>query len=103
MSASTIYRAANDLDLQQRVTALAHKEVQANDALANTQYGRGLLNGVQNIMPLMWPVAVDYEEPYESAVLSGRGAPGHDTDVITDANISAAIVAGWPSDPAVMA
>lgn len=99
MSATTINMAANDPDLVKRVTALANKEVRANDALADTAYGRNLVTGYAQISALMWPVAVDNEAAYEAALLNGRGAPGHDEDVITDAAITAAIVNGWPLDP----
>jgi hypothetical protein len=101
VSASSIYRAANDPDLIHRVTALANKEIQANDELAVTVYGKQLVAGMANISVLMWPVAASTEAAYESALLSGvRGAPGYDSDVITDASITAAIVAGWPPDEA---
>ena len=99
MSASSIFRAANDRDLIERVTSLAHKEVQASEELAATRFGQALIQGLSNVTPLMWGVAVDYEDEYETAINSGRGAPGHDQDVITDANISAAVVAHWPPDP----
>ena len=100
MSASSIYRAANDPDLIQRVTAIAHELAQNVDDLGMTVFGQQLLNGSNSVAPLMYPVAVDYEAAYETAVNSGRGAPGHDVDVITDANISAAITVGWPKTEA---
>ena len=98
MTASTISRAANDPELQARVLALAQKEMVYSDDLANTAYGRNLrLNPVlANVLPLMYPVAVDTEAAYETALASGRGAPGHDQDVIPDANLTSAIVAHWP-------
>jgi hypothetical protein len=96
MTAATIARAANDPDLQARVLALAEKEILYDEALANTTFGKQLKLGVLSVMPLMWPVAVDTEAAYETAVNSGRGAPGHDVDVIPDANITSAIVAHWP-------
>ena len=99
MTAATIARAAVDQQLRDRVTALAQKEVLSNDALADTQFGQRLLQGMADISPLMWGVAVDYEAAYESALAAGRGAPGHDVDIITDGNVSAAIVAHWPQDP----
>jgi hypothetical protein len=96
MTAASISRAANDTELQARVTALAHKEILFNETLADTEYGKALKTGAVNIMTLMWPVAVDTEAAYETALASGRGAPGHDLDVITDGNITSAIVAHWP-------
>ena len=69
---------------------------QFNDELANTTFGKQLKSGLIQVQPLMWPVAVDTELAYETAVNSGRGAPGYDQDVITDANIVSAINAHWP-------
>ena len=96
MTAASIHRAANDPQLQARVQAMASKEILFNDDLANTEYGKAVAQGFPNLMPLMYPVAVDTEAAYETAVNSGRGAPGHDVDVITDAALTSAIVAHWP-------
>ena len=96
MTFATIQRAANDSDLIARVTAAAQKEIVFNTDLAETEFGKALSRGYVNVSPLMWPVAVDTEAPYETAVNTGRGAPGHDSDIITDAAITSAIIAHWP-------
>lgn len=96
MTMATIYRAANDPELQARVFAAAHREMIYDDALANSAYGRQLRQGVNNVQPLMYPIAVDTEAAYESAVNSGRGAPGHDVDIITDAALTSAVTTHWP-------
>jgi hypothetical protein len=93
---ATIYRAANDPDLRARVESAAHQEAQNNPSLADTTFGKQLRLGVASVLPLMWGVAVDTEAAYETAVNSGRGAPGHDVDIITDGNITSAVVAAWP-------
>jgi hypothetical protein len=102
MSHATIARAATDLQLRDRVTAAAHREIVFNEALAATQYGQALIRGLSDVTALMWPVAVETEAAYEAAVVAGRGAPGHDTDVITDAALTSAVVASWPPDPPAM-
>lgn len=99
MSASSINRAANDAQLQARVIAMAQREIIFNADLAATTFGRQLAAGMIQAQPLMWPVAVDNEAAYESAELAGRGAPGHDVDIITDANITASLVTHWPYAP----
>lgn len=99
MSHASIQRAASDPQLRARVEAAVHREIAYNDELANTVYGRQLAAGLQNVNLFMWPVAVDTEAAYESAVLAGRGAPGHDTDIITDAALTSSVVAAWPPDP----
>lgn len=96
MSMASITRAANDPQLQARVLAAAYREMVFNEDLANTEFGRGLRMGMTVITGLMYPVAVDTEAAYETALMAGRGAPGNDSDVITDASISAAVVAHWP-------
>lgn len=99
MSASTIARAALDQQLLARVNAVAHREAQANPQFGDTEFGRNLLRGMTDASPLMWPVAVDTEAAYETALVSGRGAPGFDVDIITDEQITAAVQAHWPPDP----
>jgi hypothetical protein len=99
VSASSINRAANDGQLQQRIVASANKEVLFNEELAATWFGKQLRNGFASFNGLNWAVAVETESAYETALLDGRGAPGYDTDIITDAALTAAIVANWPPDP----
>lgn len=100
MSASSINRAANDPQLQARIQALANKEVLFDQALAETTFGRAIRSsGYPQWPALYWPVAVDTEASYETALLAGRGAPGFDVDVITDAAITSAIVTHWPPEP----
>ena len=99
MSFASMQRAAQDGDLMNRVTAAAQKEILYNEDLAATLFGQELRRGYGNVSPLMWPVAVDTEAPYEAALLAGRGAPGHDSDVITDAQITSAVIAHWPYAP----
>jgi hypothetical protein len=96
MTAVTINRAANDPDLRARVTAMAHKEMMFNETLADSQYGVRLRSGMTDVTALMYPIAVDTEAAYETAVNAGRGAPGHDMDVIPDAALTSAINAHWP-------
>jgi hypothetical protein len=99
MSLSSVQRAAADPELIARVEACANQEALNNPELSETLYARQLKAGLQNVKPLMWPVAVATEVAYETALQSGRGAPGHDVDIITDGDITAAVQANWPPDP----
>jgi hypothetical protein len=99
MTASSISRAANDPALQARVLAMAHRELIFDEEKAASQFGLLLAAGQTNAATLMYPVAVDTEAAYETAVNSGRGAPGHDVDIITDAALTAAVNAHWPWGP----
>jgi len=100
MSATSISRAAADRDLKARVDAVVHQEAMNNATVHDSEYAVMLRQGMTDGQPLMWPVAVATEAAYESAMASGRGAPGHDADVITDADITAAVQANWPPDSA---
>jgi hypothetical protein len=94
MSATSISQAANDPALRARVLAQAHKEMEFDDLKANSTFGK-TLNQI-GVEPLMYPVAVATEAQYETALMSGRGAPGHDTDIISDGDLTSAINANWP-------
>lgn len=96
MTMASISQAAADEQLRARVLAAAQKEIIYNEELANTSYGQLLARGNNDVSPLIYRVAVDTEAAYESALQAGRGSPGHDPDVITDGQITSAIVAGWP-------
>jgi hypothetical protein len=99
VSASSISRAANDPQLQGRVVAAANKEILFNDELANTWFGQRVQQGMALWQPLFWSVAVETEAAYASALSADRGAPGYDTDIITDAALVSAISANWPQEP----
>jgi len=99
VSASSISRAANDPQLQARVVAAANKEIIFNEELAGTWFGQKIQGGMALWSPLYWSVAVETEAAYETAVNSGRGAPGYDADIITDAALVSAITANWPQEP----
>jgi hypothetical protein len=98
MTAASINQAANDPQLQARVLATAQKELVYNEALKATQYGQRLLSGQTIIMELMWPLAADQEQQYATALAAGRGAPGHDVDIISDQAILSAVISFWPAD-----
>ena len=100
MTFSTTHRAYNDPELRARVDAATMQEAFAR--AGSNEFADRLVSGVTMVPPAFyWRVASDYTAAYEGAVNSGRGAPGHDVDVITDGNITAAIGAVWPQDPVV--
>jgi hypothetical protein len=101
MSFATIARAAVDQQLIDRVTASAYQAMMEDPDKIDTVFGQALVNppvgfGNNPVAPLMWPVAVDSEAAYEAALVAGRGAPGHDTDIITDEAIHASVTGNWP-------
>jgi len=102
MSSNTVATAANDPDLQRRVTASVYSEAIGNVDLKDTQFATIVKQGYANMTGMYWAVADAVDAEYEAGMLSGRGSPGHDTDVVTDGQITSAVVANWPPDPPVV-
>ena len=102
MSQSTVARAANDVDLQQRVTAAVYSEAIANVDLKDTQFASIVKQGFANMTGMYWAVADAVDAQYETGVQLGRGSPGYDPDVVTDGAITSAVVANWPPDPVIV-
>jgi hypothetical protein len=95
---STVARAANDPDLQVRVQASVYSEAIGNPDLHDTQFADSVRRGVAPLTGMYWAVADAVELAYETGMANGRGAPGHDADVVNDAAITSAVVANWPAD-----
>ena len=102
MSQTTINQAANDVDLQVRVQSAAYAEAFNNPELVDNQFADSVRRGYGQFNGLYYAVAVSTETAYETGILNGRGAPGHDDDVITDADIVAAVQAHWPPNPVII-
>lgn len=98
MSQTTINRAANDIDLQVRVQAAAYAEA-FGEGMEDNQFADQIRRGYGNLTGLYFAVAVATESAYEGGILNGRGAPGHDRDVITDEAITTAVKENWPENP----
>jgi hypothetical protein len=97
MSYATINQAAHDDALLARTQAAVHKEAVSNPEFGDTPFGRQVMAGVAAIPQYFaYPVAVDTEAAYESAVLADNPDPGGDPSVITDAAIGAAVQVHWP-------
>lgn len=96
MSQSTVARAANDTDLQKRVTAAVYSEAMGNPDLADTTFAQQVKQGFGNMVGMYWAVADAVDAAYEAGIASGRGSPGYDADVVTDGAITSAVVANWP-------
>lgn len=100
MSYTTIAAAAADAHLQERVTSAVAREAWNNPALGDTIFGTEARQYPVGAMgQIIWPVAVDTEAAYESAVIGDNPDPGGDPAVVTDGAILAAVQAHWPPDP----
>ena len=98
MSYSSVERAANDPQLQERVKAAVYKILYEDDECRSSIFGQNILNssGGNQLSAMNWAVAVATEAAYATAVQSGRGAPGHDVDVIPDSVIGDVLQLMWP-------
>ena len=99
MSHESIYQASEDQSLRDRIVAAAQKEAQNNPTVSGTGFAQSLKTGPGNAWVFYYPVAIDYEAEYAYAIGAGNPDPGGDRGVISDENISAAVVAHWPPDP----
>ena len=100
MSYNSLTAASRDPGLESRVIAAVQKEARANPTFTDTDYGRFVIDNPAEGVQLVWPVVIDYEEEYESALAAGIPNPGGDESVITDTNIGSAVQAHWPPDEA---
>lgn len=100
MSFNTIARAANDADLQKRIAASVNAEALNNPVLKETEFARQVRNNFGVPASMYWAVAVSVQLQYETGINNGRGSPGYDDDVVSDGDITAAVNANWPPDPA---
>lgn len=103
MSHMTVFQSVSDLQLQQRVTAAACKEAYLNVDKKDTQVAKAIRqNPGISVQLFIWAVAIEYEAQYAYAVDPGNEhpspTPGADSLVISDGNITASVVAHWPTD-----
>ena len=101
MSFTTLAQATRDAALRDRVVAASQKEARNNPTAAGTDFGRAIVNDPTTAVwdVLSWPVALNTEAEYESAVVGGNPNPGGDPAVITDQAILSSVQAAWPADP----
>jgi hypothetical protein len=99
MSYTTITQATTDQPLLNRVTAAIQKEAYDNAALSDTDFGSSAkADPYWASQRMIWPVAIDTEAAYESALINDNPNPGGDPSVITDAAILTSVQANWPPD-----
>jgi hypothetical protein len=99
MSYNSLAAQITDIGLANRITASVQKEAFDNANLGGTDYGQAIQHGIASAFPLMWPVCIATETPYESALAADHPNPGTDESVISDAMILAAVQVHWPPDP----
>jgi len=99
MSYSSIDQAAHDQALVARVTSAVQKE--AWNGAVKTSYMASQFRASPGYggESLVWPVSINSEAAYESALAANNPNPGGDPAVITDQAITSAVQANWPPDP----
>lgn len=100
MSYQTITKCTQDQAFMDRVTACVAQEAWNSPTNSATEYGASVRASSANAFPMVWPVAVDNEAAYESALVAGNPDPGGDPAVITDGAILSAVQSNWPPDSA---
>jgi hypothetical protein len=96
MSYSTITQASRDSALIDRVQAACQQEARDGSGVG-TPFGGEVIADPGRSIELMWPVAIDNEAAYESAVIAENPNPGGDESVITDGAILAGVQTHWPA------
>lgn len=98
MSYNSLDAASKDLGLQNRTIAAAQQEARQNPAVADTAFAAAVVANPAEGIRLVWPVALNTEAEYASALAAGIPSPGGDESVITDTMILAAVQASWVPD-----
>lgn len=97
MSFNTLALQVVDTALRDRVNAAINQEARDNPAAADTITGRGIVaGGIGFVDRFIWPVALNTEAEYASAIAAGNPNPGGDEAVISDQMILSAVQASWP-------
>ena len=103
MSHSSIDRAANDVQLQERVKAAVYRELYTDLECRSSIFGQAILTGGgftsnAQLTAMYWAVAVATEPEYAAAVGGGNGSPGFDESVISDNTITTIVQETWPRE-----
>jgi hypothetical protein len=98
VSYGSLARQINDFDLNSRIDSAGQQEAWENAAVHDSAFAVAVRQGsVQPRDVFAWPVALNSEDAYETAVLHFHSQPGLDPAVVSDAMILAAVQANWPA------
>lgn len=100
MSFNTLTLASRDPGLNDRTIACTVQQAFDNPELAATAYGATVRANPAEGVRMVWPVALNTEAEFASAIAAGIPNPGSDESVITDGMILSAVQADWPTDDA---
>jgi hypothetical protein len=97
MSYASLDTATRDESLKNRTIAAVQQEARENPTVADTDYAALVIANSAEGAQMIWPVALNTEAEYESALAAGNPNPGGDPSVITDGMILSAVQSSWPS------
>jgi hypothetical protein len=100
VSYSSLDTASRDPALTNRTIACATEQSYENPGLKVTEFAAKVRANPAEGVQLIWPVCLNTEAEYESALAAGNPNPGGDPAVIADGMILSAVQANWPPDPA---
>jgi hypothetical protein len=98
VSLNSLTAASRDPGLNDRTVACVVQQAFDNPDLSATGYGATVRANPAEGVRMVWPVALNTEAEYASALAAGIPSPGSDESVITDGMILAAVQADWPPD-----
>lgn len=99
MSFNSLDAASKDTGLVDRTIACVQQQARQNATLSGTVYAATVRANPAEGVQLVWPVALNTEAEYASALAAGVPNPGGNESVITDGMILAAVQASWIQDP----
>jgi hypothetical protein len=90
MSFNSLDAASKDQGLTNRTIACAQQQARNNPALSDTAFAATVIDNPAEAVALVWPVALNTEAEYASALAAGVPYPGADESVITDGMVLSA-------------
>lgn len=100
MSFNSLDAASKDQSLQDRTIACVQEQARENAELVDTAYAALVRANPAEGIQMIWPVALNTEAQYESALAAGVPDPGGDESVISDGMILSAVQTSWIADGA---
>jgi hypothetical protein len=97
MSYNSLAQQTKDEVLLGRIKSAANQEARNNPNVAGTPAADRIINnGIGALDVFTWPVCLNTEQEYASALAADNPNPGGDEAVISDGMILSAVQASWP-------
>ena len=97
MSYSSLAQQSTDQNFLARINSCVQQEAWNDPSYSETPYGKEVRAGrVYPPQQFAWPVSLNTEAAYWSALISENPDPGGDPTVVTDQAILSSVQAVWP-------